>query len=1429
MRNKKRRLVSVVVLLCMLAQLVIAFVPAQAATRGDLYRVSALEKLSSLESEVRSEATGQYGLLTRLAAIAEYGGYLYYVAVNRGDLNVSTAEVNSYVSTFKAACDSFNQSFGTESSYYDFLVLSSDSVSEMNSFISYVESSLFTVDVVPYLSGRYAELTSEYGTMTDSEFRRADGVICELLYAFVEQLFSMQSALGSMTLNSGSVSFGYVDTLNSIIAANQDVYMFGSQLSTSTSEANRTISVDLNALPIENFANVEVTENGVEVPEDPELKLAYLAIVAASSVYTPFISYTGDPEFIAALRSLTGDEGTAQDLVSLYNSTKEYKKPLYRRALDSSGNPTGPATKITLAELETEVRAGNTGSLCTVKGEFAQVDGDWRYTVYQPSGTLRNFEESTGSVTEDESYNSNNNQTLTPNSSSDGASIENGVKWVAWSLFSPAYATTVEETVSPVNGINTTNMTVESTEFAKDTITSDGSLTDALFLYGAKYSRGIDNLTTMLLNNIFEDSKNCDALTGYEDGYLYVNAFGDIVTADNLVVFPGACNPLLYASGVEYNLYTVAFMNSYPSILQNTSYFKVASSADIGKYLVIGGYDSATGSVNGYQAVKIDAIDSVKETAPITMPELTLEFTANQGLDTFKGFATRRLIFGSVDNWKETNQFWSYIPLVYSGTMTIDGANAFPYVKGEDKDYSVSSAIAANAYDQLTVDFETSEVGNQYRLNDNYVLNYFLIQGLNGTLDAAGYEDDMYLTYKQYVESSGDRKIATLENLSQGIFDNTTGVSGVIGIKSTYQDSVYGRLFQGVKDYWYVFLLVVAIVLLFAFARVRMSVPQMVIKFVFATVVVYAFVWVIPAWFPTIYNIVTNNVAENLTYEVLGVKAEYADVYSESPVSLDASGRYNYNSTSMTLYRVPATQVQEFRDSLGAEAMDLVGGNTVVISAEAGVFAEGDAIKVNTGILFDTLKVTGTVDSASSAYQLHATKTVSSNVDYYVPYYQIVDGFIEKLNTISRIYSIPRHTTTYTTGKIKDNYLVYSYVNSRPFLTPGEYGIVIPGSELDWTPEELAAYQNQGTALEQQLTNAFGRNADWLGISDILYNLGDAEKKTLWAHTLQNNGYYDEEWAVNSDKMDELITYVNYQTRRFVYEMDSQIGKISDDVLIKLISMRALIALTQEASDFGNWMYPFSLNYQELTLGDVLSCVFISDYDKYVGMSMQVVPYILKEYGWIHLIVFDVLVILMFVVTHLINLLVPTLYVALGVLTVYKLVRGEETKHTFRGYLKVMVLLFMCSTVYTVSIVLARKMNESIISLYFLLVVTIFVAWIVTSVLVSVVTNFSELGDATIRARLTGPIGRVANAFQNFSVSNASTVVHNELRERKQGGEEYRSVYDFRAGVDDVYDRFDWDETAVGAEEVSDLTQEIESVEVDDLFDSEWERGENTR
>ncbi len=83
------------------------------------------------------------------------------------------------------------------------------------------------------------------------------------------------------------------------------------------------------------------------------------------------------------------------------------------------------------------------------------------------------------------------------------------------------------------------------------------------------------NMTYALLTNILKNSKGISRLGNLNMQFLYVNVFGDIVTADDTIIFPAVANPAYYVYGQGINVYmpyTATFMNNCPLPLSTYSY-----------------------------------------------------------------------------------------------------------------------------------------------------------------------------------------------------------------------------------------------------------------------------------------------------------------------------------------------------------------------------------------------------------------------------------------------------------------------------------------------------------------------------------------------------------------------------------------------------------------------------------------------------------------------------------------------------------------------------------------------------------------------------------------------------------------------------------------------------------------------------------------
>lgn len=935
---------------------------------------------------------------------------------------------------------------------------------------------------------------------------------------------------------------------------------------------------------------------------------------------------------------------------------------------------------------------------------------------------------------------------------------------------------------------------LSSAVFASDTITDESAMTQPILWYGTKYQRVIDNMTTVLLKNIMSNTVDISNIADKKTRYLYVNVFGDIVTDDNMIVFPGYCNPSYYKVSSDYNPYSVGFMNSYPAIVSRSVYFRTSSEKDIGKYVMMGETDKESIQDINISAFLITGNDTVNEVGSLMVKNLYPYFYVNT-TDNTSILGAQRYVFGSKTSWRSST-LYNYSPVVMTDIITVNNKVLFPYDSSSDTKYEIACAIAKNAYQFIAYDRSLGAYVNVGKLNDNYVLHNVVIAGIQGTNNPLGYTKDELMQYEQYVEGTNDRIHKQVVELSSNLIDKASDVTGVIGLESSYTSKILGTALRVIRQYVWVFFAVIILFLIFAFARYVRDLMEVILLSIISAMVSFGFVYVLPVYLPMFYNIVINNMCENLTYEVLGTKTEQYDADNDSLVQLGDDGNYKYQSSSLTLYKVGWRDLDDFYDSVGVSAEDVSGGKTQVISQEAGIFVEGDSIKINTHILYKTLQIYGKYEATngSSVYQLTANKTVSNNVDYYSPFYQIVDGYIRKVNLMAYVYRLPRSTSTYSDGKNKDNYLVYSYVNSPLFLTNGSYDVVLQEDADDYMSDS-DAFKAESKSLEEDLTNAFGDNSDWLGISDIFIHLSEESKATLWAQTMQANGYYDQNWNPDTDKISDLVSYVNRQTKSFVFDMEDSIGKLSDSTMIKLISTKASIAFAQRVSDYGNWLYPFNLCYEELSLKDVLLSVFTNDYSKYISMNSDIAEFVGEEHGWFTLIIFDFMVICMYLFVNVIKVAIPILYLLLGIVILLRILQQQEVKVPLKGYAKVSALIFIDFTLFDVALVFIRKTNGSAICVYVMALVTLLCLWVIGSVLSAVLKNVMEFGNSAISAKLEGimhttHLDSVVNNVHLRS-SNSDNVFENKNPELE---EDDGDPYSLDAPVDGYYD-YDSDES----------------------------------
>lgn len=1298
----------------------------------------------------------------------------------------------------------------------------------------------------------------------------------------------------------------------------------------------QTLTVNLEKPVIENLTNAAVVNERVSIPNNPELTLLYKMFVAAGAVYQPFTSYVGDQAFQNAVETIASNEGLTEESLKLFNTVKDVRKPLYYRVLDDEGNPAGKADLITIEEFLSMIENGSSGALCTIAGKFGYDKNSqtWIYDLTKTgvidkgssvySGTnnttannsingsaVSNQGQSTVAPSASPSASPSVSPSATPTAKEDSekvtiAQIAKSIRdWATIPSVAKAAQLSPDElegdsqdpnqvqaiTPGPTTGntnSSTTTTVVTDTDnslvtgiaeavYATDTVTDETKMSDAVLMFGVEKSRDIDNLTSVVLTNLIQS--NSIAIGGIErkeSRYLYMNAFGDVVTDDNLVILPACANPLIFdytitttvkttstrrssstskstnqnssvsitgtnVSGnrggnrdpnagrsvndsdttipnasaststepttettveeVVINLneylkpddangyypFSVAFMNSYPTVMNNVSYFQVSNQNDVGKYMIFGDTTDTEQEVTAeFRATKITESTNIDSDAPLQVPHVIRTFTLD-GTSKVKSLDVIRLIFGSYENWNSGSELYYYSPLVSTTKIGVNGNVLFPYSSETDKKLEMAGVIGKAAYYYYTVEQSTGTAGGAKRFNDNYIIHNIVANILDGTSNPTGFSQSQALQYEQFVEQSTNRFEKLINTLSSDLFKHMGYLDKIIGMQDSYRDPILGKLFAFVKEYWYAFAFIILVVTLLFFAKSRYDLFQMIWIGAAIAAGAYVFVMILPNWSQTIFNWLVNDISERFVYETLADKAEYySDVTSRQAKTDEDIARLN--NASLTLYKVSNRDMESFLGAMGVEESDVVGGKTRVINESSGVYAEGNMIKVQTNKLFHTLKIEGSnkVSDGLEYYAYDTKKTVSNNVDYYNAFYLIADSFVEKLNTLSKCYEMTPKSSTYLNGRVKENFLVYSYVNSYPFLTPGAYSTELPEDHSNMSDEEIQGFVAESALLEERLTNAFGINADFLGVADFLYEPTDSMKQTLWCKTMQNNGYYNEAWEVNEQAMENLVTYINLHTKKFIFAMEDKIGVLSDDVMIKLITLRATIAMNQKVSTYNSMIYPLFVNSDEFTLNDVLGSAFSNDYNTFLNTEMNVVDYVTRKYNALNLLVFDVMVVLLFCVAYSVQIGVPVLYLALMVILLLKLLMGDSVRAPFHGFVKVCVVEIGATLVVMLVLILLKATNGMVASVYFALAALMLYVALLVSMLGAIVGNLYDLGGKdtakdtilSIGEGLGSVFGKMRNLFSRNTLANQDPLaVHTSKKEYEHSPRFKGSLY----------------------------------------------------
>lgn len=917
------------------------------------------------------------------------------------------------------------------------------------------------------------------------------------------------------------------------------------------------------------------------------------------------------------------------------------------------------------------------------------------------------------------------------------------------------------------------NKDIDWKETLKDTqhnpdnavLTNEDQMTPSLFTWGTYANGKKIHMGSILLNNILKDVKNIEKIKKENRG-IFINCFGDIVTEDDLVIIPGAANPALYNDGAEYYPYTVAFLKHYPSLDPNSKVFKTQNNMQNNKYCIVieDSFLEASMRENKIESLdkkdkkddskiipgsRLKADNNFKIYAREIQTENDVKIQSKQEIDL--GLQAQMAEFGD-----DIDSMVIFRKLKFDGkflnNLINNAKDAIRSVAGKYEAFMIKTLTASMSNDSLEILYASDtknltqrDLGliahNYYwgimddgsgnvtepneKLNTETISQYLLPEALNGLSNAKSYIKHKVESYDSMKNDFFSAFKTMIKDFIKDIVSSFGEVRGVIGFRSAYQDPIFGSIMVFAKEYTVYLALIIILITIFRFMSAKADLTSTVFYTAMVLIITFIYTSVVPIYIPMIMNFFNNNISRDLSYTALGYKAEaYEELYTQKE---DESGRMDQLTTSLNLYKLNSDDLKALAKSMGLKPNNLVDGTVHAIDKDAGIYLEGNIIKVNLDKLFINYPITGKYVSNGKGglyYKTQCDKMLSSALDYYTPWNLVMNNFIDSLNNFSQVYQLERNTLNYD-GLTKDSFLVNSFINSSIYLLP-----------KDWESVNKMVEPEMATKLKE----TFGEDTtDFLGLSHLLIDPPKPEAtESLWYKTFLLNGYVytsdddrsEEDEARLKRKINNLITSVNNLTKVFIEKHRKDFECMSDENIIKIISVYATTILSQKASEYTEVVYPFYLNYEELKLKDVLVASYTNAKDRLESESIEIVDYIDYSVGIGGTILLAVLMIMCYIFTVFVTVLIPVLYLVLGILLLLKLVARRNPKGLIFGFMKCVGIIFICYSISTYSYsIIYNFLKGGLKSLVVQIVIIEMVLETVIRILFAIKDNWSELGN----------------------------------------------------------------------------------------------------
>lgn len=1175
----------------------------------------------------------------------------------------------------------------------------------------------------------------------------------------------------------------YTDTLTQNISKTTQTiynYFFDTSGITNPNGSTGVGQIDTSGGVLSLISNARLSNGSVIVDGDPALTDIGFVILAAGAVYDPFSSIAGEEGYMETINSFLTTDEQKEDVKEILQTALNMKKPLYvTDGSRSSWAESDDLESIDIADYRLaflsdllQITEEKTRAYAVIKGQMSSSNVDSSSWVYSNQSTAG---QTSSSITVSD-----------PNATGQTASGTSSV-YSSSTIGSASITASGEQMTAPIM------------------ISSGRAETIAPWnTMSSGFAASVGGLTSMIVHNAAVDAKDNKHLASADREMLFLNGLGDIVLSDGTIVLPAIANPLLYYYGDDYSgktdeeyielfssstadyqgyyPYTAAFMNHYPvAHISTEGELSITADSDIDKFVLL--VEESRLYCKRIKSIGEDNIATLTQTGGVlSAPIYGCSFRAtsnpdeaysilNIGLGS-QGLEWQNMVIGWIPYHKYSIDERSFSLMITKGSaLNGDGISFYPAIYNDDLSsyISVSAPLTTSAMRFIS----TSNAGTgSMQSTDKFRVDHYIVslvaEGLMGTQYADTMIKNLQISYDELVADQGNRFLSFMTQIADSAISTLGTIDGVLGIKGPY-DNVFFNLIVGFVQQFYL-LIAVALLIIVAAKFIRGHYNIIYVTFIgilcIAGFEVYAN-WM-PVFIPQVYNFVVNDTLENVAWSTVAYKSEaYSDTYRDSDKKDPTSGALKPYTATITLYQMTNAEIEIVAGRTGVDIEELKSGQAVYLDSNAGIFVQGNQIKMSLDKLWVNNSMRGlyqsqwdtiasdvrnssyfiepvTTTTNTNPYTIQLTNPYVSLESYYMPYNQIERAFMTNLNTFSSIFRIQRNTYSYDNGEFyKDAFLVSTFVRSGIFTAPGDdevlrENIVVDSvtGNLSATPEDIIALCNEH----------FYPQDDWLNLRSVFRDMGPEARASLWGNRMYEKGWYkldttktDGSWVMTEkgeDEITDLILYINNHTKEFVIKELQQIKFCSDENAIKIISLYATTCFTGRLSDIGYWLYPNYINASDIELSDVLYGSMTTVEDKnfaYDGTITNTVAANLGVFGVIFVLLIAIFsAIFIFVITYLI----PLLYCAFGGIFIYKLINNKEGVALVKGYAKVTLSTAILYIIYSLGIQLVKIGGYNWYGYLGCLIIIFLCCYFLFWVCLSVVQDFDNLGNSVIASNL---------------------------------------------------------------------------------------------